>query len=379
MTTVTPAERRDGRGHRQRGDCHVQRGDERGDDQRQHVRAARRGGTPVAATVSYNATTRVATLTPSAALAGVDDLHGHGDGRRIRRQGRGRQRAGGDRDLVVHDRGRWRHHAADGDGDHARQRCDGREPSNSTVTATFSEAMDAGTINGTHVRAAQRRHALVAASVTYNAATHVATLTPSAALAGSTTYTATVTGGASGVKDVAGNALAANRDLVVHDRGSRRHHAAHHHCTLARDQRHGRQPHGQRHGHVQRGDECDDDQHDHVRAARSCRDHGGGSRFLQRDHPGGDAESDADAGLSDGLHRDGPGRCREWREGRCRERAGRDVSWTFTTVADTTAPTVSSTSPANGATTVSPTANVTATFNEAMDVNTINADTFAAA
>src|SRR5439155_17993332 len=38
----------------------------------------------------------------------------------------------------------------------------------------------------------------------------VATLTQSAALAASTTYTATITGGASGVKDLAGNALASN-------------------------------------------------------------------------------------------------------------------------------------------------------------------------
>ena len=37
-----------------------------------------------------------------------------------------------------------------------------------------------------------------------------ATLTPSAALEASTSYTATVKGGASGVKDLAGNALAAD-------------------------------------------------------------------------------------------------------------------------------------------------------------------------
>jgi hypothetical protein len=54
---------------------------------------------------------------------------------------------------------------------------------------------------------------LIAATVTYNATTRVATLTPSAALAGSTTYTATVKGGATDprVKDLAGNALAANQ------------------------------------------------------------------------------------------------------------------------------------------------------------------------
>ena len=44
--------------------------------------------------------------------------------------------------------------------------------------------------------------------MTYDAATRTATLDPTAALAEATTYTATVKGGASGVKDSAGNALA---------------------------------------------------------------------------------------------------------------------------------------------------------------------------
>jgi hypothetical protein len=52
---------------------------------------------------------------------------------------------------------------------------------------------------------------LVAATVSYAATTRVATLTPSQALAASTTYTATISGGSAGAKDVAGNALAANR------------------------------------------------------------------------------------------------------------------------------------------------------------------------
>ena len=48
----------------------------------------------------------------------------------------------------------------------------------------------------------------VAASVAYNAATKTATLTPTSNLANSTSYTVVVKGGASGVKDLAGNALA---------------------------------------------------------------------------------------------------------------------------------------------------------------------------
>ena len=52
--------------------------------------------------------------------------------------------------------------------------------------------------------------ATVAASVAYDSSTASAVLTPTAALAPSTTYTATVRGGSSGVTDVAGNLLAAD-------------------------------------------------------------------------------------------------------------------------------------------------------------------------
>jgi hypothetical protein len=78
-----------------------------------------------------------------------------------------------------------------------------------TVNATFSEALDPTTVNGTTFKLANGATA-VTATVAYNGATNTATLTPSAALAASTTYTATLTGGSSGIKDVAGNALAAN-------------------------------------------------------------------------------------------------------------------------------------------------------------------------
>ena len=49
---------------------------------------------------------------------------------------------------------------------------------------------------------------LVPATISYNAAT--ATLTPNAALAPNTVYTAKLKGGAGGVSDVAGNPLAAD-------------------------------------------------------------------------------------------------------------------------------------------------------------------------
>ena len=78
------------------------------------------------------------------------------------------------------------------------------------VTATFSEAMNAATITtGTFVLR-DPVGTVVTATVSYNTGTFVATLTPSAALAVNKIYTATITGGSSGVKDLAGNALAAN-------------------------------------------------------------------------------------------------------------------------------------------------------------------------
>ncbi|MFN8556292.1 MAG: NPCBM/NEW2 domain-containing protein [Dehalococcoidia bacterium] len=81
-----------------------------------------------------------------------------------------------------------------------------------TVQATFSEAIDPATLTtATFTLAPSAGGPSVAATVTYDAAARTATLRPSAALAGTTGYTATVKGGASGVKDPAGNALAADR------------------------------------------------------------------------------------------------------------------------------------------------------------------------
>jgi Domain of unknown function (DUF4082)/Bacterial Ig-like domain/Glycosyl hydrolases family 16 len=78
------------------------------------------------------------------------------------------------------------------------------------VKATFSKAMDPMTITTTTFQLRNAANALVAASVSYDGTTLTATLTPSSALGGGTTYTATVKGGATGVKDLAGNALAAD-------------------------------------------------------------------------------------------------------------------------------------------------------------------------
>lgn len=61
------------------------------------------------------------------------------------------------------------------------------------ITATFSQAMNAATINATTFTLAPEGGALlIPASVSYNAATNVATLTTSSALAAGTSYTAVI-------------------------------------------------------------------------------------------------------------------------------------------------------------------------------------------
>ena len=77
-----------------------------------------------------------------------------------------------------------------------------------SVSAVFSEAMDATTINTGTIELRDPASNLVTATVAYNSSSHTATLTPSSSLAYNTIYTARVKSGTSGVKDVAGNALA---------------------------------------------------------------------------------------------------------------------------------------------------------------------------
>ena len=81
-----------------------------------------------------------------------------------------------------------------------------------TVSAQFNEPIDPATVDGTTFALMDDLLAPVAAVVTYSAATRTATLMPSAPLAYSTTYTATLRGGGADprIKDLAGNALAAD-------------------------------------------------------------------------------------------------------------------------------------------------------------------------
>ncbi len=76
---------------------------------------------------------------------------------------------------------------------------------NQGVSITFSEALDAATVNSGNISLRTGAGAVVSATVTYNAASRSITLTPAATLANSTTYTVSVT---TGVKDTSGNALA---------------------------------------------------------------------------------------------------------------------------------------------------------------------------
>lgn len=79
-------------------------------------------------------------------------------------------------------------------------------PNTAIITATFSKAMNPATINTTTFTVTVNG-TNVPGSVSYVAATNVATFTPTAALAATTPFTATITTGAA---DTSGNTLAAN-------------------------------------------------------------------------------------------------------------------------------------------------------------------------
>ncbi len=79
-----------------------------------------------------------------------------------------------------------------------------------SVTATFNEAMNAGTIGAATVTLRDPSNATVPATVTYSPAKRKVTLEPDKPLQHSTTYTATIKGGPGGASDLAGNPLAAD-------------------------------------------------------------------------------------------------------------------------------------------------------------------------
>jgi len=84
---------------------------------------------------------------------------------------------------------------------------------NKTVNATFSESMAPSslTTNTLTLAPASNPGSPVTAVITYDALTRIASVNPSANLTPSTLYTATVLSGAQGAKDLAGNALQADK------------------------------------------------------------------------------------------------------------------------------------------------------------------------
>jgi hypothetical protein len=86
---------------------------------------------------------------------------------------------------------------------------------NKTINATFSEPMDATTITTANFTLSETAGASVAGVVAYDSGTNIATFDPTANLTGTpaTNYTATIKGSPTGVRDLAGNLLAA--DLVM--------------------------------------------------------------------------------------------------------------------------------------------------------------------
>jgi hypothetical protein len=166
----------------------------------------------VAGGVAYNASTRVATFTPTAALApgtGYSaSLRGGSTEPRVKD-------SAGNALVTTHS---WSFTTAAADTTapliSARTPAAGATAvaTNSVLTLSFNEAMDPATVNGSTFVLRNAGGTLVPAGVSYNAATRVATLTPSSALAPSSTYTATAVGGGTEprLKDLAGNALAAS-------------------------------------------------------------------------------------------------------------------------------------------------------------------------
>ncbi len=75
---------------------------------------------------------------------------------------------------------------------------------------TFSEALNASTVSSSTVFLRDASNVVAPTTVAYNSTTHTVTLTPTSSLAISAVYTIVVKGGSAGVKDVAGNPLAAD-------------------------------------------------------------------------------------------------------------------------------------------------------------------------
>ncbi len=165
---------------------------------------ANAAGTAVAASVSYNATTRVATLDPTAELPANSSFTATLTG------GTAAIRDSAGNALATTS---WTF-TTGAASDTTAPSVSTRAPASAAtgvstaanVTATFSEAVQG--VSGTTFTLRSAAGTAVPATVAYNATTRVATLDPTAALAANTSYTATLAGGATAIRDAAGNALA---------------------------------------------------------------------------------------------------------------------------------------------------------------------------
>ena len=83
-------------------------------------------------------------------------------------------------------------------------------PLSSKVTVSFDEPLNPSSVSSGSLALTDDQGAAVASSVTYDAQTRTATVTPNLPLRNGVTYTATARGGAGGVTDVAGNPLVAD-------------------------------------------------------------------------------------------------------------------------------------------------------------------------
>ena len=150
-------------------------------------------GSSVPGTLSYNSSTNTETFTPSVALA---------SGTAYTATVSGAKDAAGD---PMSGSTTWTFTTAAAPTVTVETPASGatQVPTNSVVTATFSEAMLVSTITGSDFVLKSSSGTTVTATVSYSATTLTATLTPSALLSNSTTYTATV----SGVTDLLGDLL----------------------------------------------------------------------------------------------------------------------------------------------------------------------------
>jgi hypothetical protein len=158
-------------------------------------------GTVIPATVTYNETIRVATLNPTAALAPDTKYTATLTGSATAIRDASNNALATTRwTLTTGPAPKVTKKSPDWFATGVSQTAD--------VTATFSEPVTG--VSATTFTVKNPAGTVVPATVTYNPTSRVATLNPTAALAADTRYTATLTGGATAIRDVAGNPITDN-------------------------------------------------------------------------------------------------------------------------------------------------------------------------